>query len=342
MKKLYQTEKFKKSQKSRARRTKRKGKLYFQYKINYANPTRKSKSQDKFPITVISPVDLRMMVNTDECVKLVNRIKDVSNYGKQGNYRYLRLSFSKVISIDYSMISVLIAIVGELKNINIHTHIDSKINADIRKYMIESGLFKDFLDEKGKPFYAAKTSSHIFFEKGTGILKREELIKMVTIAQDIHLHLLNTKGYCRRLITILKEVCGNAIEWSGPKKQWLLGIKFESDRVIVTITDLGSGILSTLNSKYSDIFKKLKKEDDGILIGAFDKKYGSKSQKANRNKGLPCVRISHEEKKISALRVLTNNVKLDFDNNSKNKVLSEFSNFYGTQYRFEITSENLN
>lgn len=341
MRKLFQLDKFKKAQRRKFKRKKRNNKFQLELNFNNVNPNREKQNQEKFPIIIEAPIDLRFMVNTENCVNFINRIDDSRNYGKQRNTLYVRLSFSKVKTIDYSMISILIALVGELKNKSILTVIDSKIDSEIRSYMIDSGLFKDFFDEQGKRFYVSKKSSHIFFEKGTGVLRREDLLSMVSIVEKIHLHLLNKKGFCLRLNTILKEVCGNSVEWSGEKKQWLLGTKYEKDKVIVTITDLGKGILSTLNSKYSDVLKKIQNKDDEILIGAFNKKYGSKSKKVNRNKGLPCVRISNEENKISGLKVVTNNVRIDFNNFDNNKVFTEHVHFKGTQYRFEINSINL-
>lgn len=58
--------------------------------------------------------------------------------------------------------------------------------------------------------------------------------------------------------TIILEICGNSIEWSGTdNKQWLLGVKYESDRVIFTVTDVGKGILETLYRKFGKKFTML-------------------------------------------------------------------------------------
>lgn len=344
MKKIYQSSKFKRIQKTKIlkrKRKRRKRKLMFE-SSNLANPKSKSASKtDKFAIEIVAPEDLRLMSNTNECVNFINRLQDSRNYGKQGSYKFLRVSFKSVSQIDYSMISVLIAIVGETKNKGILTHINTQIDFNVRKYMMESGLFKDFYDSNGKKLPKYTTESHIFFEKGTGKLTREEMIKMADMVKNIHKHILGRDGFCLRLNTILKEICGNSIEWSGPKEQWLLGFKYEKETVLVSITDLGNGILKTLNSKYGDILIKLRNRDVDILIGAFEKRYGSKSLDVNRNKGLPCVRISNEEGKISNLKVLTNNVKIDFQDKSNNEVLDVHTSFTGTQYIFEITKANL-
>ena len=68
----------------------------------------------------------------------------------------------------------------------------------------------------------------------------------------------------------------------------------------------------------------LNKSDDEILKGAFEK-YGSATQKVNRNKGLPSIKSNYDEGNIENLKVLTNNVILNFEDSSKSKTFAKGS-----------------
>jgi len=159
-------------------------------------------------------------------------------------------------------------------------------------------------------------------------------------------HLTEKEEHCLSVKTIILEICGNSIEWSGTdNKQWLLGVKYESHKVIFTVTDVGKGILKTLyrryNKKIYDFFKN--KTDCEILSGAFEKKYGSATQKVNRNKGLPSIKANYDEGNILNLKVLTNNVILHFEDSSQSKTFTKGSPWFkGTFYQWEMTNNCIN
>ena len=111
--------------------------------------------------------------------------------------------------------------------------------------------------------------------------------------------------------------------------------------VIFTITDVGKGILKTLNRKFKQkITDFITKESDDILKGAFIKKYGSKSKQVNRNKGLPAIKGGFDDGVLKDLKVLTNDVILHYDNDSKSGVINGTS-FDGTLYRWTVTKDSL-
>lgn len=73
----------------------------------------------------------------------------------------------------------------------------------------------------------------------------------------------------------------------------------------------------------------------GTLVGAFDKKYQSSTFDENRNKGLPRIKEANKYDYIDSLRVVTNNVFLDFENDENNLLLK--NKFRGTFYYWELT-----
>ena len=105
----------------------------------------------------------------------------------------------------------------------------------------------------------------------------------------------------------------------------------------MTVTDVGLGILKSINRKFSVVLKDVftNKSDVEILHGAFKKKYGSTTEEENRNKGLPTTRVKNENGEIKNLIVITNNVLLDFSDMKKSCNLKN-SNFAGTFYQWEV------
>lgn len=81
------------------------------------------------------------------------------------------------------------------------------------------------------------------------------------------------------------------------------------------------------------------KGDVGTLIGAFDKKYQSSTFDENRNKGLPRIKNTNKSNYIDSLKVITNNVLLDFSDGNNNTLLK--NRFRGTFYYWELTKNTI-
>lgn len=293
---------------------------------------------------VIAPENLCLLSETEDCITFFNEIRNENNINKFGHLCFVQMSIKNVLKFDYSTICILIALIGDLKSKGIYLRGDFPENEDCRNQIIESGLLDVLFNEQGKPFKKSQTSELLFIEKGSKLLTRKDNIRISKSVKSVVKHLTGEEYYCKKLRTILLEICGNSIEWGGTKhRQWLIGIKYDKERVIFTITDVGRGILNTLNKKFrqklSEIFDS--KGDDEILKGAFIKKYGSSSKMVNRNKGLPSIKNGFDDGLLKNLKVLTNNVILHYDNDDDSKVFSKNNEFKGTLYRWIITKESL-
>ena len=79
------------------------------------------------------------------------------------------------------------------------------------------------------------------------------------------------------------------------------------------------------------------KDNSDILYRAFLRKYGSSTQLVNRNKGLPCILDKFNSGLIKNLKVITNDVYLDFNNiKEKHKMNNPFS---GVLFYWEVDNE---
>lgn len=292
-----------------------------------------------------APVDFRLIENTEKCLEFFRKIRNEDNVNTINHRKFIIMSLSNVELIDYGTISVLTAISDDLEDKKIIMRGNFPINKDARKFIEDSGFLDHMVTEKNKPFPKAEKSDLIFFEKGKGVLSVEDNRRITSMIKNVINFLTGEQKKCLPVKTILLEICGNSIEWADTSnKQWVFGVKYETDKVIFTVTDVGKGILQTLHKKFGlkivDFITKT--SDHKILLGAFNQKYGSNTQEVNRNKGLPSVKANFESGVINNLKVLTNNVILHFDNESLTRTLKKgTARFKGTIYQWEMTKECL-
>lgn len=299
--------------------------------------------QQPIDFTIYAPRDFRVIENTTECLDFFRKLRQESSILIIRNIRIVKMSLKHVSQIDYGTISILTAIANDFKHNNVILRGDFPKDSNCKDFIIDSGFLDRMYDENNKPFRKSNESDSIFFKTGYGQkLLFDDIINISNLIKKIEFKLTGQEKNNLALKTIILEICGNSLEWSRTdNKQWLLGVKYESDKVVITVTDIGNGILKTLHKKFSktltDIFTL--KRNHEILMGAFEKKYGSTSQEENRNKGLPSIKSAFENNTIRNLKVLTNNVILHFDNPKLSKTFKDGTPWFkGTFYQWEITN----
>ncbi|MEO8148056.1 MAG: ATP-binding protein [Bacteroidia bacterium] len=345
MKKLYSTPDYKEWQRRRLKKIERdlrNNNRSFPKKRSKSNQKSRRISDIKYP--VIAPTDLRLIENTEKCMEIFREMRSEDALSSSRGLKFVILDLRNVTQIDYGSISILTAIGDDLKFKKILLRSFLPANIECKNFMIESGYLNNLFDDNGKPFAKTQKSELIFFEKGSGVLSESDNIKISLLVKAVVNHLTGQSKHCLAVKTIILEICGNSIEWSGTdSKQWLLGVKYGEGKVVFTVTDVGKGILETLHRRLSKKFFESFKSMDEILKGAFEKKYGSTTKEVNRNKGLPAVKTHWEQGTINYLKVLTNNVILHFDNESLSNTFGIGApRFRGTFYQWEMNKECLN
>jgi len=344
MKKKYSVSPYKRWHDSRTKKISRRKKRDKKY-----NPDKgtspiygKSASEVVTRNPLVPPSNLSIIHNSVQCLIFFKRLRAQRWVNKQGNYLFVILDLRNVSYVDFSTICILIAIIGELAQRKIYIRGNFPKNSEAKTVIEESGLLNLMRDTEGEKFPVSEKSELLFIEKGAKKLTKEDNIRISKMVKSTVKHLTGEENHCKQLRTILLEICGNSIEWGGTvNKQWLIGIKYDSERVIFTITDVGKGILNTLNRKFKHVLSDLIYSDVEILQNAFVKKYGSSTQEINRNKGLPAIKKGFDDGLLKDLKVLTNNVILHFDNDKKSLSFIKQRGFDGTLYRWSITKESL-
>lgn len=293
---------------------------------------------------LFAPDDFRLIDNTSECLTFLSDLRCKRHHGRRNTLSFAKISLRNVKFIDYGAISVLTAISEAFKDKRIVLMGDYPDDEGCKQAFINSGFLDHMYKHNGQKFRKAEKSDLIFFEKGCGKLSELDNIKISKTIKRVVSHLTGEEKQSLVIKTIVLEICGNSIEWANThNKQWLLGTQYLDDRVIMTVTDIGEGIIETLHRKFtqqiSDLLRVKTRKD--VLEGAFNQKYGSSSQERNRNTGLPAIKNSHTEGHINNLKVITNDVILHFDNMEKSKVMKGSSKFEGTFYQWTMTKENI-
>lgn len=278
-----------------------------------------------------APNDFRLNDNPSDCLKFFSKLRNSKSIISIKGKRHIDITLMDVCLLDYATISVFKSIIEELRDKKINVRGDFPHDAFCRRMMINSGFLSHMVDQNGHPFRVNTPSDLLQFEKGTGLLTENDSRKISAVMNGVASSLLGYKTKCSMLKSLLLEICGNTIEWSEASSQrWQLGVIYNEDNsVIITVTDIGKGILGTLFGRFQKMLEGLSKTDIEILYGAFEQKYGSSTKENNRNQGLRLVKRFHEEGCLKQLKVLTNNVFLDFDNINNSIDLSKYNKTFG-------------
>lgn len=287
------------------------------------------------------PEDFRLLTNTEECLKFFRKLRSRGSIQHKGNQQRVAITLANVEHIDYAAISVFRSIVEEMHKRHIGISGDFPRNQECKKMIIRSGFLHNMYDKFNRPFPRQSKSDIHFFEKGSGTMTVADGRLLSRTMNTIATDLMGKPTKCSMLKSLLMEICGNTIEWSeATDKQWMLGVIYNENKVTITVTDVGKGILHTLFGKFQRMFEKMSKTYSEILFGAFEQKYGSKSKDVNRNQGLRLVKWFNDDNCLKELKVLTNNVLLDFSNPSASREFSTKGvDFEGTFYQWELDKE---
>lgn len=345
MKKYYSSHKYKKFNKNRSRKALRKRKKIKKYDpVNsqiYFQEKKKWENVSSPPI--IAEGNLKLLDKPEKCTVFFEKMKSKKFINRIQRISFIRLDLSLLKEVDFSAVCIMSTIIHDNKTKGIYTQCILPENEDCKKVIIDSGLINNMRNKQGEKFEAVSTSDQLLLKKGSEKLETEDRIFLEKIAYKAFKIVKYDKEDLPDLLhTILLEICGNSIEWSGTKsKQWLIGAKYEEDRVIFTLSDVGLGVIKTLRKNDFQLIRDKVISNISVLQGAFEGKYSSKSGDSNRNQGLPTINNAYQNGLLQNLKVLTNNVILHFDDSNKSRTLLSKNEYKGTFYRWIINNDSL-
>ena len=289
---------------------------------------------------VNAPKYLSLLKEVKGCVRLFANIRyQVVAVLKEGR-RKVALNIADIQDIDLPTTMVLNALGREMGERGVNISGNFPNNKDCYDFFVRTGFLNDKVDAKGMKFNKSEKTDYFTLNKGQGKLSINDTMQICKMVRRACDH-LGKESFYDDVVSIIKEIAGNSIEWSQSfRDQWTLGVMFEDDRVTFSILDLGRGILDTIYRKFLRKLKGLFTNDIAFLNDVFDKQYSSSSQESNRYKGLPSIKKAYLEGTIQNLCVMTNNVLMCFDNSAQSVQYSKSRKaFNGTLYYWEINKQ---
>lgn len=276
-----------------------------------------------------------------DCNYFFNQIRTRSKCNFIKGKVFYKICFQNTIDIDFAAVSILKSIMEEASLSGISFSGNLPKNPYCKEKLIQFGFLNN-LNHNGN-MEIKSSGEYLSYKKKSGKITINDYRDFDSISAKAHLNITGIAGHFDELITVFKEIGSNAVEWSHSKgKQWMIGFYEDEDKVIINVTDLGKGILETLfragRLQFIDFFSF--RGSMQFLERAFQRKYGSLSQEVNRNRGLPFIKKTYDDKKFKNLVVSTNDIFYNFE--QKGSCVNSYksaTNFSGTFYQWEIDKQ---
>jgi anti-sigma regulatory factor (Ser/Thr protein kinase) len=134
------------------------------------------------------------------------------------------------------------------------------------------------------------------------------------------------------LIELMTNSVNHAYINNNKQKSWYISTRheIEENKVEFCFVDNGDGIINTINVRLGE---KLYTSNEEIIKKAFDGEYRSRTKLSNRGRGLIVIKNNHNKMTVKSLKVITNNVILDFETGIATRLKTSFS---GTFYSWVL------
>jgi len=300
--------------------------------LPYISKTRKYKdARQKRTIQYKVPDRFELLSNHNEVIGFMNKLLEARQDRK---LKLIRLDLSDVMAMDSSALCLLLSVINELAYSRIKVTGNYPNNYDCTRMFVESGFLQYMRDEQGNRFNIE--SPNFIKEAGKSQTKNKNISEAVRKATGF---LTGSAVRYQPAYTVSMEICTNSVEHAYDRRpvHWLMSVhKKNEDTVAFTMVDTGVGILKTLKRKFRHEIEDILsfRDNKDILFRAFQRKYGSSTEMVNRNKGLPCVYDKYQNGLIKTLKVITNDVYLDFER--KNVEFPMQQPFSGVLFYWEI------
>ncbi|EGJ72302.1 hypothetical protein Bcop_2132 [Bacteroides coprosuis DSM 18011] len=358
MKKLYTTEKYKKTNKRHAKRSLKQKLAHKEYRrqkniseigLSQIEREHKRKFENPFKdyVKIHAPNTLSFIDNSNEVVNFIDKLKHQFDLKNK-----VFVVLKDVQKITYDAIVVLLSIMVEFKSNRIAFNGDFPENKTARKILEESKflqyLYEQFR-ESDRYHLGQKSSIHTHAWKDVDSELGSQLIRQAT--KTVWGEERRCQGVQRTLIELMLNTNNHADDSKKGEKHWWLSVHHDTiqNKVSFAFIDFGVGVFTSLNNKRSNskfygILDKLKERVKYgnnaellslILDGTLHK---TATNKPYHGKGLPGIQMALNRNQISNLNIITNNVHANVEKNDFQSISKSFS---GTFVYWELNKNNI-
>lgn len=277
---------------------------------------------------IIVPTNFSLIENTNGVLEFTTECKKVISTSSKSVF----FDFSKVEEISPGAMSLILSITHDFSSHGIGVSGGIPKNQKARDVFEKSGFLEFFKTTRSK-----STIQH----NNTILVKGGGQIDQISTAPQVSKAMLTVFGKKSRnqklqgmLIELMTNTINHAFFNTERNSNWYLSIFHVEDenKVKFCFIDNGHGIVNTINMKFFQSIQAALSSKQ-ILTKAFDGEYGSRTGLSERGTGLIMIKNNFNDRIITNLKVITNNLFYDFDSDK----LTELNhNFEGTFYFWEL------
>jgi hypothetical protein len=295
-----------------------------------------------------APLEFSLIENAEETIIFINKLER-SYLNKDRVY----VDLKKIKFLDYSAVTVLVSVMFSFKSRNIKFNGNFPDNLDLAKMLVDSEFFK-FLNKpiNAKIEYTIGKENQIFTRANKEVNSELGLVVMQEASMTIWNKKRTCKGLQRTLLELMQNTNNHASIIQKGEKHWWLSVNHDklNKKVSFIFVDYGIGIFESLKNKPEDNkwhgwFDKLKdklsfgKNYEIFKMLLEGEMHMTVTGQHFRGKGLPGVKEVLDRNQISKLKIISNDVFANVENNKYLKLNNEFS---GTFVAWELNESNVN
>jgi anti-sigma regulatory factor (Ser/Thr protein kinase) len=283
-------------------------------------------------------IETKKVIKVPEKFSIIEDINTVLKFIYQNKklVEYKRITefvfdFSNVKKIDDGAATILLSFCHDMSYKHIRVGINYlPLSEEAKLFIQQSGFIKYFSGPLAK---TKGDNLNMTLKKGKStILQKDSASLIHKSMKTIWDEDKRNQKLQGMLIELMTNSVNHAYISNERQKSWYISTKHyaEQNKVEFCFVDNGDGIINTINVKFKD---KYFTSNEDLLVRAFAGEFRSRTKLANRGRGLIVVKSNQENMTIKGLKVITNNVFLDFETNTAVKLKTPFS---GTFYSWII------
>ncbi|WP_379092489.1 hypothetical protein [Pedobacter sp. UC225_65] len=270
-------------------------------------------------IRIHLPSEFSIDNNVEGVLEIIYRTKKLL---ENANIRYFDFDFSKVTDLDDGAATILLSLCHDIAKLKRSVSVNKPSDPDARKFFEHIG-FRQFF----QGYVQNKDNLNTTLKKGKTTILQKDTVPIIHKAMKT---VFGVDKKNQRLQGMLIELMTNSVNHAylnqskkKREKSWYISTRHDTvnAKVEFCFVDNGDGIINTIHVRLG---KRLLLSPEEILERAFEGEFRSRTKQKNRGRGLIVIKKNFDKFTVTGLKVITNNVVLDFETGTTTKLRTPF------------------
>lgn len=304
-------------------------------RINY------SKDYDRNKIKFVAPQDFSIETNRFETLKFFNDILEYIEKNQENNdNKMIYIDSHKVKRVTESTLMYLFAIISDVKCTNYDIGGNHPEDRTI-KQMYKMCGFNQLLRNEEYYFNNDKNGNMLLI-RGKDVKTSSAKIVCEFLNQKVGMKTTQFYGAFIEMMTNTVQHAYYDFEERKLERKWQVFVRYLDDQIKFVFLDTGKGIPATVKKnkkeRLLEVFKPILKfvGEEDILKSAFDGQFRTRTEDANRGKGLPQIYNLFKSDNIDDVFVYSGKSSCIIKKDMDDEYFADTDEFYGTLYEFNI------